>query len=327
MKFSLVVLCLLAESATLGQEADSQTWQRRILAATRELQSGYYAAAGNELRQVVDEMVRSEARDFDLGIGLRQLGVARLCEGQPADAASLISRAVLLLERDGTHPLEVAIAYQALGSADFHQQRYTRAEHDFGRALSIQKTLNATPSRETVDLMSNLGAVYHLEHRLKEADEVLEQALILMRSSVNTPPILRISILDNLAVVLAEEGRHGEALGTYREALAVVDASEDPDGAAHVPLLHNYAVELTRQKKYSEALVLYARAVAQLAGKHTLPGAEVAQIIRDYGVCLRKAGQKAQARKLDTALAHEAGYSPENSAVDITRLRAETRGR
>ena len=250
---------------------------------------------------------------------LRQSGLAKLGEGRLDDAAHLLERSAAMWAATAPQSRDLAITYQALGTAYYRQQLYRKAERAYTSALTIP----GSPIR-AVELLTDLAAVYESEHRLADAGEAFTRARELLADAPDAPPLSKATLLSGTANLYMKQGRAPEAEGLYRQAINLVEAAGDPGGTIAIPLLHNLALWCAHRRQYREAIEMFRRAEYRIGAGTALSRAEVLQVLGDYAECLRKAGDKLEARRVTAQardLAVEAPTGFRGLVVDVSQLR------
>ena len=130
-------------------------------------------------------------------------------------------------------------------------------------------------------------------------------------------------LLNNLGLLLRLMGRDADSEATFRRGLGLVQAATTPVPGMEVSLLYNLASLDLARKQFREAAGRFAAAVRLLDNGASLPPRAAAQILREYAACLRKLGERRQAKSLDTKSAALLSSQPEGNErliVDVTEL-------
>ncbi|MCR4414511.1 MAG: tetratricopeptide repeat protein, partial [Thermoguttaceae bacterium] len=124
-----------------------------------------------------------------------QMAMARLCErrGEQDQAEAIYQGLVAKYPQDPT-------PHHRLGVLAVQKGKFAEAEAHFRTAERL-----APPS---ADLLSDLGYMYYLQHRLPESEATLRQAL------VRDPQ--HMAATNNLALTVGAQGRFDEALTLFR---------------------------------------------------------------------------------------------------------------
>jgi predicted O-linked N-acetylglucosamine transferase (SPINDLY family) len=182
----------------------------------------------SDAERLYREYLKARPRDFD---ALHMLGILKLEQGEPDEAARLIAAAIETNRKSAAAHANYGIALAALG-------RHEEALASYDRALALAPR-NADTLSSRADTLSDLGRS--------------EEALANYGKALAINPRL-VAALVNRGVLLRDKGRPAEALASHDKALAV--ASDDAEAWA------NRGVALHDLGRHTEALASYERALA-----------------------------------------------------------------
>ncbi len=160
---------------------------------------------------------------------LNAVGIVRLNQGRPADAAGLFAQAARLAPSDAMFPFNQGRALAALGQAD-------------EAVLAFRAALTCKP--DFADALYELGSVLHQTGKLAEAAKAFRQILELAPGHVPAKLML--------GAVLVDANRPHDAEAPLRQAIA-----EATDPRMKAQLHTNLGAALRRQRKDVEALEQY----------------------------------------------------------------------
>ena len=224
---------------------------------------------------------------------LFMLGGQRMEQGSCQEAADLMLRAAGMFESEpGTEPEQLAAVWQSLGSAYRCLRLFSKAEHAY------QRSLDAAPFHRALEVLASLASVYYDEGRYFEASATLARAWERLQASPSPPdPRALVLMLNNGATVEQRTGRTAEAEAHLRQALTLMEKAYDPDPSTRIYVLANLAQLRSEQKDHGEAAALCSKAVGGGASA-VLPPAPLAAIAESCAVAMRRAGEKAEAKRL-----------------------------
>lgn len=268
-------------------------WQRQVSAAKTAMDEGRYIDADYIYAGLVSSLTVSGVSDIRLAFVLAHLALARIAEGEHIEASGLLHRSVAALTADSAvRPENAAATWQVIGTCFYYQQQYAGAERAYGKALDLLQKSESSDSRAIIDLLSNLGSTYQIEHRNRDAAAAFDRAIALAENMREIPVYLRASLLNNAAVLDRSSGRHEEARTALETALHLIESSSDGDVVTIVHIQNNLALEYMEQKRYKTAVELFSEAVDRIRAGSALPRADVVQILHHYAQCQRKLDKK-----------------------------------
>jgi predicted O-linked N-acetylglucosamine transferase (SPINDLY family) len=182
----------------------------------------------SEAERLYRECLKAKPRDFD---ALHMLGILRLEQGDPAEAARLIAAAISVDRKSAAAYANQGIALAALGRSEAALASYDRA--------LVLAPRNADTLTSRADTLCDLGRP--------------EEALADYGRALAINPRL-VAALVNSGVLLRDQGRPAEALASHDRALAV--AVDDAEAWA------NRGIALHDLGRNNEALTSYERALA-----------------------------------------------------------------
>jgi tetratricopeptide (TPR) repeat protein len=291
---SIYVLLAISGSAHL----QSTSIEDRLLHANAALIAGNVAEAEQLYSSALAQMQAEKVGGEPLATALYGLACTRNATGRCHEAADMALRAIRTLEKIPTpDPAEVSGAFQVLGTAYFCQRLYSKAEESYRKAMDLMDG-NSAHDSTLAEILSNLGAAYTNQGRYRNAEAVLANSLAIMERNPPTDPVLLAMAQNNLGAVYRQLGRLVEAEAAFRSARPILERYPYHPLTAHV--LANLATICIDTKRYQEAGSLLAKAVELIEGGLVLPSYETRSIFQTYAECLRRAGDKAEAKRIES---------------------------
>lgn len=192
------------------------------------------------LKSAVDDWSHKASAPYDKGL-------AALQEQKYAEASRFIEESI--------NPADpgAAAKYISLGSAEYYQGHYPRAE------AALLKARELEPNNSKV--LSTLGIVLRSEGKYQEAGDVLKKALEFEGEVPGVVNMDRAAVLNNLAANYGSQGRYAEAEPAFREALAIVQKGLGPEDPRVAQYLRNLGGLYDLQSKYRDAESLLNQAL------------------------------------------------------------------
>lgn len=134
-------------------------------------------------------------------------------------------------------------------------------------------------------------------------------------------------LLNNLGMLFRMLDQNAESEAAFRRGLALAEAAITPNPGMEVSLLYNLASLDVARKQYREAAPRFERAVRLLDSGAPLPPRAGGQMLRDYATCLRKLGDRKQARTLDAQAATLLSSQPDDNSRLVVDARALARAK
>src|SRR5215469_3568825 len=216
---------LLVVSLFALQE-DLPDWQVEVSAGKMAMDAGRYIDADRIYAGLVASRKTSGISNLRLAFALAHLALARTAEGRHMEAAGIIHQSIAVLATDSTdsaaHPEIAAAIWQVIGTCFYYQRQYGEAERAYVKSLDLLQKSEGGDSRAIVDLLSNLGSIYQIEHRNREAEAALSRATALIQKMNPVPAYLKASLLNNIAVLDRSSGRHACARLALEMALRLI---------------------------------------------------------------------------------------------------------
>jgi tetratricopeptide (TPR) repeat protein len=194
----------------------------------------------------------------------------------------------------------LSAVWEVLGKAYACQQIFSKAEHAYSRALDLEQNASASSNDRLVAILVSRGTVYSSEGNEAEAVGSLERAQAILDRDPQTNSKEGAFFLNALAMMYWRAGRYPEAEGALRRGLAMMETATNPDPGITVFLLSNLGALALGHNQYGEAAAWYAKATDLVDKGAPVTPLDAAQALRNYAVCLRKTGDKSQAKELDS---------------------------
>jgi tetratricopeptide (TPR) repeat protein len=314
--------------ARAAQKPAPTETDRLVLAADAALNARNYVEADRLYSAVLRQY---EAQGIDgsrLAAVLVRLGFARKVQGRYGESTDLILLGVQTLENaPASDRAGLGTAWQMLGTAYYTQHLYTKAEHAYERALEIQKQDLPARDAEAIEVLSSLGAVYVREQRFTEAEAAFQKAQGILESIPQPDPGTQALLMNNLGSLYWGMERYREAASVLSRGLPVAEQANDPTHILTVHMLGNLAIAHQALKEYQEAATLFARVMEFLDKDILVEPDEAARLYQRYAVCLRKLGNRNEAKKMEarakTLLSTQPRDLTTELVVDASQFRRE----
>jgi tetratricopeptide (TPR) repeat protein len=279
-----------------------------IARARSAFSAGRYAEA--------DALYSSELRRADsAGIqGVRrarllyELGAVRQWEGRCEEASDLIRRGIgILSAAPDPDREELSQAWQVLGTSYKCRFQYQDELHAFSQAWDLEAGL-AIPNRgRQVEILTGMAAVY--EHLGRDSDSAaLFDRIQALAEGAKLEPLQQAFVFNNMGTLRMAARRFPEAEEILKRGVALAEKAAVPKDPALAYLLSNLGLTLCERKACQEAAPLFARSIELVDRGARVAPRDIPQLLRNYADCLRKTGQKQDARKLEaraSALEHD----------------------
>jgi len=316
-----VVAALPMRSFSAGLDGDSG---QLIQAARSAYQSGNFAQAGELYTSAIRDLEAAGVSDVRLASSLVGLGEVRGSQGRCGEASDLVLRGIRIIEAaPNSDSFARGEAWETLGKAYDCQHQFSKADLALRRALDAEQSAPAPRPDRLVELLASKGAVYESERNYTAAEATFQRALSFLDQHPRVDSMEAALLLNNLGLLLRLMGRDADSEATFRRGLGLVQAATAPDLGMEVSLRYNLASLDVAHKQFREAAGHFATAARLLDKGAPLPPRVAAQILREYAACLRKLGERRQAKSLDTrsaALLSSQQEGNERLIVDVTEL-------
>jgi len=319
-----VICAALSLPVCLFSAGSGRNPDRLLQAARIALQSGDFAQADELYTSAIPDLEAAGPADIRLAPSLVELGAARAAEGRCQQAVDLIVRGIHLLDAaPQSGASQRSEAWEELAKAYHCQRQYSKAEQALSRALDIEHNAPSPRPDRLVELLAGQGMVYQSERKFAQAETVFRSAQSVLDRSPRVNPLEAALLLNNHGLLLRLTGRTAESEATFRRGLALVESAATPDPGMEASLLDNLASLDLARKQYHDAAVFFSNALRLIDRGTSLPPRTAAQILHDYALCLRKLGDRDQAKSLDTRAAALQSSQPDGDpslVVDVAEL-------
>jgi CHAT domain-containing protein len=161
-----------------------------------------------------------------LGANLEYLAIIRTRQGRPAEAESLLKRAIAVNEGTGFFPeTSQAQLFAPLARTYLAQGRYAEAEPLLKRVLAIREKIIGLDNRFAAEDADTLAVVYTHLGRHGEAQSLFDRALASLDRSIGTNHLEAAPVLSHYAALQLATGRIAEALELSRRSVRVAQAA------------------------------------------------------------------------------------------------------
>lgn len=250
--------------------ADTKDWAAQMeagWAALGENEADHLAAAAHfqaalTLAEELGPGQESRVAQTALQLAVVYEGLARYVE-----ASGLYRRAKQVYEaaKGPDELLKTIDPLQGLARISTELGRYSEAEADLTRALSILSATRVVMLPWQSPIMSHLANVYRLQGRFPEAEQMFERALEIDDTILRRPALVALH-LEGLALTYHAQGKFREALPLFERALQVRESGTAPENRAVVFALVNIAQCHRAMRQFALAERFDMRAL-ELAGK------------------------------------------------------------
>jgi eukaryotic-like serine/threonine-protein kinase len=220
-------------------------------------------AEAEPLFQQLIEHEQAVGDQRELGSVLINYGNLKLQKGEYDPAASLLQRALTLLERAG-EPASASLAKVLfnLGLVYRLQGRQREAMTALERSLAILMKSPRPSSSIVASAKKQLSHLYRDVGELETAQRYAEEALAIREKlfPANHPSIGE--TLESLAQIAQRRGDRGAARQFYERSIRTYEASQPGDDRALADSLRSFAAFLQEEGETKEAVRLYERALA-----------------------------------------------------------------
>jgi tetratricopeptide (TPR) repeat protein len=254
--------------------------------------SEYRVAEAETIYLEVLALYTALADNRNIVLILRDLGAAYSLDGRDEDAFRLLNRALKLGKTLPPEDAEiVSELFNVFGMIYYRQGNIGKASEMFNKALKA--------SFETPQLLSNLGAVYIVQHKFQKAEETLKHALKLAEGRFGSSHPELTFVLQSLGVLYTDWGRYQDAEDQYVRALKILDDHKpefDTRTARVLHLLSGAYAKAGRKSESDTALANAAVIARRSVGRHP----DMVTILEDYSATLNNQGHTKEADELRT---------------------------
>lgn len=170
--------------------------------------------------------------------------------GRPAEGLAYADLAWGLLGRR-PEPIAEAKVRSTIGKLKMAQGRYTEAEDEQRRALSLVLEQPADPA--LVVVRTNLANVLQFQGKYEEAEAEQRRVLALRTAALGPEHPEAINARNNLSTALFSGGKHEEAVAEQEAVLSLRFATSSPDHPNIANSRSNLGLMLLAQGRYTEA--------------------------------------------------------------------------
>jgi tetratricopeptide (TPR) repeat protein len=325
-KWMLMLLVCLVAGTRLPAESGPGQWEQLMLQARAAFKDGHYAESDKLYGSAATACETAGIRDERFARSLYELAMVRQAEGRVEEASNLYQRGIAILENiPDRSPSELGDVWQALAATYLQRRLFAKAENASQRALDIESAAPTPRANRISEDLTTLAAIDQFEGKYAEAETVLDRAEALADKAPKDGSLNSVLLLANLGTLFRDRGKPDEAEDAFRRGLAALNGTEDRSGlllAAH--LWNNIgAIEFGRNE-YGKAEGAFSRALEIIAKGIPLGPAGVAKVMRNYAACLRRKGNKAEARRMESKAAELARNLPQDRerelVVDVTEF-------
>ena len=324
LSLSALICAALALPALSFSASPAGDSSQLIAHARAALETGDYTRADDLYTSAIRILEGASVTDGNLASSLVGMGGVRIVQGRCGQGSDLALRGIEILQAAPLpDPFELSEAWATLGKAYHCQRHYTQAEQAYRHAIDAEQSGPVLRPDRLVELLASQGVVYESERKFTDAENSFQRA----QSVINRNPQMDANegalLLNNFGLLLRLMGRGGESEATLRQGLALAEAAPHQDPGLVVYLEQNLATIDVGRKHYQDAAVRYAKAVRLLDLGTALSPRDAAAVLNDYAACLRKLGDRRQAKTLETRAAALLSNQPEGNrrqTVDVAEF-------
>jgi len=196
-------------------------------------------------------------RSLESALTAASIASVRNGQGRFADADSLLTYAIDILEDEPEHMQDRVEALVLLGDIQQEDGRYKEAEATLQQAIELAQRDLPEPDLVLAGAMNNLAVVYGKQRRLEKAEALFRKSLEIERGLEGIGELRLASTMTSLAVAHLHQKEHAEAEALLRDVLAVQREQLPPRHPKLLPTMNNLAVCLEQMGAYDEAMSFY----------------------------------------------------------------------
>jgi tetratricopeptide (TPR) repeat protein len=247
-----------------------------------------------------------------------------------AAARDLSARALAVANSASVPELKVAEVLNVLGSALLGLNRPADAAPLLDRALSVRRSLLASPSLDLAVSLNNHAGVLLVTDVPDSARATASEAVAMFEALGETSSYEYGVSLNNLAAAHSNLGDYSRAVPVYEHARAVLTAQPSPDSPRILRLLINEGVALQRLGNLTGAGALYESAIETARQPPAIDAFALPNALRALGDLRLQQGRNADAERILTeALTLATAAVPadplKTGAIEATLARANYR--
>jgi tetratricopeptide (TPR) repeat protein len=252
-----------------------------------QAESAYSASLG---------IYKSLSDQYNTAVLLRGLGATYSLEGRNDDARRLLEQSLKVTKNlPQATPGLMAEVLHILGMVYYRQGNIGKAGALFRQALEL--TSDSGSSLEVPQMLTNLGAVYIVQHKFDQAEDILKRALQAVEAKHGPLHPDLTFILVALGVLYTDCGRYSDAEAQYLRALKILESHKPEFETRIARILHSLSAMYTKAGRKAEADDILAEA-AVIARRNLSQHPDMVTIIEDYSAHLNKQGRTKEADQL-----------------------------
>lgn len=234
----------------LGHYAISDSLNRRLLAAHRQMYGGRHPLVADDLinlsaiqyslghfpeaegfaREALDINRSWYGKDHpEVASSLTSLGQALGRQSRYDEAEDVLQQSLAIQERVyGTMHYRVALTLNELGNVDLKRGKLDEAEARFRRAVDIYRAVNGDRHYSVAIALSNLGAVYLERKQYVRAEQLLREVIVRLTEALSAGHLNTGIAQLRLGRALLRERRYGEAETHLLAGYAIIGRQTGP---------------------------------------------------------------------------------------------------
>jgi len=289
------LLFLLALSLVSACPAADDGWSRRLELGRSLALQGRYQEALDALEQARVGAAESGSSEGQT-IALNDLGLVYMEMHDLSASERCLRRSIAMWgPRGDQHALAPRIN---LAELYISRRQFAAAETVLHEAGDLAERNLGPNDPVTTAVFLSLARIAFDRHDTGRALSLSNRALEAIRSNPDSDPVRLASALENLGTIYRSQGKLDEATRRFTEAGVALERLDNPRHPAWIDVLEDTGWIETVRRHYPEAEARLQEAIA-LAEKTFGPvHPTVGRLLHEYAIVLRKAGRKAEAKKL-----------------------------
>ena len=255
-----LVSTLLMASVLIGSIASTALWR---MAARRAAESSAQAQKATAVTEFLAEMIQSA--------NPVEGGAAGTTVEQAIDNAAMRLDNDALAEQPETEGQLRSIIGRTYGSLG----KISKGREQLERAREIMLRESPRETRESLELLADIGGAYRRQRQLPKAESTLQEALSSVRALLGNDDPLVPRIMLGQAGIASDRKQLDVAEKLLRDAIAIASGHEEM-AETHAYLLNDLALVLDHLQRHEEALEIQLQAVSEskrILGDHSFRAA------------------------------------------------------
>jgi len=231
----------------------------------------------------------------------------------PEAEAVLKSSISGLTDPDG---LDAIHLWNELGHVHEAQLRFDDAEHDYARAVRLNKGLAQPSLADLAISFNNIGSIAELRRDFRSAEAYFRRALKSCEQAGEADAAIRGAVYANLAASIQQQGRFQEPRPLYEEGLTLLEKTYGADSPEYAKALIGFGLFEYETGNYAKALPLQRKAYEIVTALPLAADSEKAHVVNNLGMTLLEMGSLPEAEVM-LRRGLEMGKSARPRSVDL----------